>query len=80
MNHVEYDQSGFRASFSTDWWLALLVDLVLSEVDKGMYTGMILMDFQKYFVTLDNKSSSRKDDMSWLLNINNKNFWVLSFK
>ena len=46
-------QSGFRANFSTDSCLAQLTDFILKGMDKGMHTGMILVDLQKAFDTLD---------------------------
>ena len=32
---------------------AILTDLILREMNKGFYTGMILVDLQKAFDTLD---------------------------
>ena len=43
--------SGFRANFSIDSCLAQLTDFILRGTDKGMYTDMILIDFQKEFDT-----------------------------
>ena len=48
-------QSGFRAICFTDSCLAQLTDFVLTCVDKGMHTDMILTDLQKTFDTLDLK-------------------------
>jgi len=53
-NNILYRyQSGFRKSHSTDTCLLLLNDKVLTGVDNGMLTGMILIDLQKAFDTID---------------------------
>lgn len=46
-------QSGFRRKHSTDTCLSLLNDKILSGIDQGMLTGMILIDLQKAFDTVD---------------------------
>ena len=46
-------QSGFRANYSTDTCLSMLNDKILSATEKGMLTGMILIDLQKAFDTVD---------------------------
>ena len=46
-------QSGLHANFSTDSCLVQLTDFILREMDKGFHTGMILVDLQKAFDTLD---------------------------
>ena len=46
-------QSGFRANHSTDLFLAQLIDVVVTSMDKQMNTSMILVDLQKAFDTLD---------------------------
>ena len=46
-------QSGFRTNHSTDLCLAQLIDFVATGMDKQMDTGMILVDLQKAFDTLD---------------------------
>ena len=40
---------------STDLCLAQLIDFVATGMDKQMYTGMILVDLQKAFYTLDHR-------------------------
>ena len=53
-NNVLYKyQSGFRTKHSTDNCLSLLNDKILSGTDQGMLTGMILIDLQKAFDTID---------------------------
>ena len=46
-------QSGFRKKHSTDFCLSYLNDKVLKGFDRGMMTGMILIDLQKAFDTID---------------------------
>ena len=46
-------QSGFRKTHSTDFCLSFLNDKVLKGFDQGLITGMILIDLQKAFDTID---------------------------
>ena len=46
-------QSGFRPSFSTDSALIHLSDLIRQNMDKGLYTGALLLDLQKAFDTVN---------------------------
>ena len=46
-------QSGFRGSFSTDTCLIHLTDFIKFEMDKGHLVGMVLLDLQKAFDTVD---------------------------
>ena len=46
-------QSGFRSAFSTDTCLVHLTDYIKQEQDKGNYVGMVLLDLQKAFDTVD---------------------------
>ena len=46
-------QSGFRSGFSTDTCLIHLTDFIRMEMDKGHIIGMILLDLQKAFDTVD---------------------------
>ena len=48
-------QSGFRPNFSTDSCLSYLHDKILKGFDCGKYTGMILIDLQKAFDTIDHE-------------------------
>ena len=45
--------SGFRTNHSTDLCLAQLIEFVATDVDKQINTGMILVNLQKAFDTLD---------------------------
>ena len=53
-------QSGFRTNHSTDLCLAQLIDFVATGMDKQMHTGMILVDLQKAFYSLDDGYSLKK--------------------
>ena len=53
-NKILYNyQSGFRKNHSTDSCLTFLHDKILKSFDKGLMTGMILIDLQKAFDTID---------------------------
>ena len=53
-------QSGFRGNHSTNLCLSFLTDKVLKGFDKGLLTGMILIDLQKAFNTIDHEISLQK--------------------
>ena len=48
-------QSGFRKNHSTDTSLLYLNDIILRGCDEGLFTGMILIDLQKAFDTIDHE-------------------------
>ena len=55
-NNILYKyQSGFRTKHSTDTCLSLLNDNILTGIDNGMLTGMILIDLKKAFDTIDHE-------------------------
>lgn len=54
----------FRVNFSNDSCLVQLKDFVLIDMYKGMHTGMIVIDLQKAFGTLDQKVVLER--MTWL--------------
>ena len=61
VNKLLFDcQSGFRSGFSTDTCLIHLTDLIRNEMDKGNYTGMVLLDLQKAFDTVDHSIMLQK--------------------
>ena len=43
----------FGANFSTDSCLVQLTNFILTGMDKGFHTGMVLVYLQKAFDTLD---------------------------
>ena len=48
-------QSGFRSNYSTNSCLSYLTNLISEGFDTGLYTGMILIDLQKAFDTIDHQ-------------------------
>ena len=46
-------QSGFRRSYSTETALIDLSDRIKFSMDKGLYTGMVMIDLQKAFYTVN---------------------------
>ena len=46
-------QFGFRTKHLTDLCLSYLNDKILKGFDNGLFTGMILIDLQKAFDTMD---------------------------
>ena len=48
-------QSGFRRKFSTDTCLIHLLDYIRDNNSKGLFTGMIMLDLQKAFDTVDHE-------------------------
>ena len=53
-NKLLYDfQSGFKRVFSTDTCLIHLSDFIRFQMDKGNLVGMVLLDLQKAFDTVD---------------------------
>ena len=61
-------QSGFRKTHSTDFCLSYLTDKILKGFDKGLMTGMIRIDLQKAFDTIDHEV---------LLTAKIKRYWFL---
>ena len=61
---IVLDQSGFRKNHSTDRCLSFLNDKILKSFDDGLVTGMIFIDLQKAFDTINN-------DIIFDININN---------
>ena len=55
-NNLLYElQSGFRSSFSTDFCLIHLSDFIRKQQDKGHFTGIVILDLQKAFDTVNHK-------------------------
>ena len=55
-NKIHYKfQSGFRRNFSTDLCLSYLSNKIANGFESGLHTGMIFIDLQKAFDTIDHK-------------------------
>ena len=54
-NIIHKIKSGFRPNFSTDTCLSYLRNKIPRELEKGEYTGMVVIDLQKAFDTIDHK-------------------------
>ena len=53
-NNILYNyQSGFRKNHSSHLCLSFLNDKILKGFDKGLFTGMIVIDLQKAFDTIN---------------------------
>ena len=46
-------QSGFRSRYSTVTCLTHLTDFIKFQMDQGHFVGMVLLDLQKAFDTVD---------------------------
>ena len=53
-------QFGFRANHSTNLCLSFLTDKILKGFDEGLLTGIILINLQKAFDTIDQSCSILK--------------------
>ena len=52
-NLLNTNQSGFRKAYSTDTALTYLCDNLRKDIDKGKFTGLVLLDLQKAFDTVN---------------------------
>ena len=75
-NNILYEfQSGFRTSYSTDTCLINLQDGIRKEISQGKYVGMVLIDLQKAFDTVDHDILLEKLDAMGF----NHNKWFESY-
>merc|ERR1712240_505693 len=75
-NNILYEfQSGFRTSYSTDTCLINLQDSIGMEFSQGKYVGMVLIDLQKAFDTVDHEILLEKLDALGF----NHNKWFESY-
>ena len=58
-------QPGFRTKHSTDLSLSYLNDKILKGVNNGPFTGMILIDLQKAFDTINHNILLEKLVSNW---------------
>ena len=64
-NNVLYKyQSGFRKFNSTDTCLSYLRGKITKGFDSGLLTGMVLIDLQKAFDTIDYNILTKKNAFS----------------
>ena len=64
-NNVIYRyQSGFRKFYSTDSCLSYLNNKIATGFESGLFTGMILIDLQKAFDTINHDILIKKNDLS----------------
>ena len=78
-NNILYKyQSGFRKHHSTDTCLSYLTDKVKIGFEEGLLTGMVLIDLQKAFDTIDHNILLEK--MSWLCWKNDSMVHVIPYK
>ena len=60
-NKILYNyQSGFRTNHSTNLCLSFLTDQVIKRFDQSLLTGMILIDLQKAFDTINHEILLKK--------------------
>ena len=59
-NKILKFQSGFRKGFSTDSCLSYLNNKIAAGFESGLHTGMILIDLQKAFDTINHEILIKK--------------------
>ena len=75
-NNILFEfQSGFRSKFSTDTCLIHLFDYIKSNTSKGLFTGMLLLDLQKAFDTVDHEILCKKLEAIGVLSVD----WFKSY-
>ena len=70
-------QSGFLKNYSTNTCLGHLTDKITTGFEKGLFTGMILIDLQKAFYTIDHHILLKK--MKHLGFSKNTIIWIKSY-
>ena len=69
-NNILYEyQSGFRGSYSTDTCLMYISDYIRTEISHGNYVGMLLLDLQKAFDTVDHTILCKKLDAMGVISV-----------
>ena len=71
-------QPGFRENYSTNTCLGHPTDKITTGFEKGLFTGMILIDSQKAFDTIDHKILIKK--MKYLEFSKNVIAWFKSYR
>ena len=65
-NMLYHLQSGFRGNYSTDTCLIYLLDLIRSEISNGNVVGVIVLDVQKAFDSVDHSHLVEKIKLAGL--------------
>ena len=52
---ISDNQFGFRPNFSTNFAISTLYDMIIKNIDKGLYSCCIFLDLSKAFDTVDHK-------------------------
>ena len=81
INHMLYEfQSGFRSKFSTDTCLIHLLDQITAwdNNSKGLFTGMIMLDLQKAFDTVDHEMLCSELDIMGIDSLWSKSYLKLT--
>ena len=71
-------QSGFRGSYSTDTCFIHLQDHIRKQTASGHYTGMILLDIEKAFDSVDHKNLWNKLSAMGVRTGSTRNFLIES--
>ena len=75
-NNILYEfQSGFRSRYSTDTCLIHLFDYLKGNTSRGLFTGMLLLDLQKAFDTVDHDILFKKLESIGVLSVD----WFRSY-
>ena len=60
-NNILYQfQSGFRGKYSVDTCLIYLQDHIQNQISSGLFTGMVLLDIQKVFYSVNHSFTCKK--------------------
>ena len=70
-------QLGFRKNYSPDFCLSYLIDKISNDVDSGLPTGMVLIELQTAFDTIDHNILIQK--MPSLGYANEVIYWLRSY-